>query len=427
MRVGSPWPGVVAWSLLLPYLALHRWSILRRSARAHIVSMVTGSIALGFWLQVVSWSTVPDLPALTAVLLVGLNTAFQFTDAQVTYDLRWVWPLQLIPPVVFDLALLLFDAFGGEGLLSVWEAEPGAGPTWLILQSLGFFLSVAILTVVGRFARERDERLVEFAQARSQLDVLKAEQAVVQRTCDLMLGGLQAGRFSHDVAGPLSVMGVTLKELDRACPAEARASLGPIIVDLRVATERLREMTAFMSRGLKGEHPAAPRDIHELLEESKKHLRHLLKGHGRDVPELWVDVQPAEVMAEPLHATAIANILANGALQGGDAPLVVLGERGEDGAYELVLRDHGVAPAQRAEAMERVKRATSLSFRPTQDSRDESYEGQGLGLFLACIVLSRQGGSIEVREPQEGPGLELCIHLRLAQGTMASAGEPPPA
>ncbi len=418
---------IFAWLLLFPAIGMFRRSILTRQPDLHIAATAINSVSVGLWIQTISWATVPNLPALTAVFLIGLNTAFQFNDSQVTYDFRWLGPFQLVHVLIFDVALLVVDATGGHGLIAAWQSDSHATVMWLILQGLGFLLALSILAVVGRFARERDKRLLEMGRAQSQLKVLQAEQAVVQRTCDLMLGGLQAGRFSHDAAGPLSVMGITLSELERACPADARSQLAPALVDLRVATDRLREMTAFMSKGLKGEHPAALRDVQQLIEESRGHLRHLLKGHGRDLPELWIDVEPAQVVVEPLHATAIANILANGALQSRDAPLVVLGKRSGDHHYELRLRDHGVPPSQRAEAMDRIRQAISLSFRPTDARRDEPYEGQGLGLFLVLIVLTRQGGSIEVCEPEEGDGIEMVLTLRAAQGSTEATGEPDPA
>jgi signal transduction histidine kinase len=76
--------------------------------------------------------------------------------------------------------------------------------------------------------------------------------------------------------------------------------------------------------------------------------------------------------------------------------------RRTEGAAELRVRDHGpgLPPDQRARATDRFWRAP-----------DAPSGGTGLGLAIVAELVGRSGGSVELLEPAEGPGLEVVVRL----------------
>ena len=412
--VDPPFVPAILWLLQVPAYLWFRHAVLTRDGEAFRRSWVACTILLGLWLNALAWTTATELVAVTAVLLVGLQSAFIVMDSQTFHDDEGALALNLLPLVVFDAGLFLYDAVGGEGLVHAARTTPETAITWVLLQGLTAGLAATLLTVVGRLARERDRNLQMEQESARQLAVIDAEREVLRRTCDFMLGGLEAGRFSHDVAGPLMVLEAGLDELGRRLPEDERATLEPIVTDLAAATHDLADMTTFMVRGLRGQHRPAAVPVETLIDRTAAFLGPLLRGHELAPPRVDRVLEPAEVRAEPLHPTALANILANGALQAPDAPLTIRGRVAGD-HYELVLRDYGSDGSERLVALRRVRKALSLAA-PDGD-RDARYRGQGMGLLLAKVVVTRQGGELEARVPEQGPGLELVVRLRLGEPT----------
>ena len=84
---------------------------------------------------------------------------------------------------------------------------------------------------------------------------------------------------------------------------------------------------------------------------------------------------------------------------------------------QVVVRDHGpgMSAAERARATDRFWRGPASS--PT---------GTGLGLAIVQHLVEAGGGSVELRDPAEGPGLEICVRLA-ADNTAGTAASSPDA
>ncbi len=115
------------------------------------------------------------------------------------------------------------------------------------------------------------------------------------------------------------------------------------------------------------------------------------------------------------HASTLANLLTNGALQRHDTAVEVRGHAVNDWFYELVLRDHGVAPEERAQAIAKIKSSLSLASpaeeRALEPHEPRAYRGYGVALMMARVLVVRYGGHLTASAPASGRGVEFHLVL----------------
>ncbi len=416
---GGAW-GLLAWLGALPWL----W-LMRRCAQAYAGTPAPPrppalfwpyAAAIYGWILFSSWFFPPQYGALP-VLVTGamlVNTIRMLHDAA---PLRQSY-------VAGGLgawgALLLVDLVGGPGPLHL----AGEAPLLVVGTLLGHVLVVAAtvagVRAIGRQFREGEDDQRDRAELERQIAVMAREREVVQRSSTLMVQGLAATQFSHDVKSPLTVLALHTWELGELLPtlppAQATA-LARIRDELTTVQETLGAMAAELVRAVSGPSQAAPQPVDRLADEACRVLQQLLPGYRLAAPRLALPapLPSTPVWTAPGHATVLANILLNSRLHGSeDIELTVQDDHPH--FLRLCVRDFGVAAADRAPALARVRQRLALeapvpapaSAEPAPGALPQSY---GLGLMLAKLQLMRAGGTLRAEAPAQGPGLRFVLVL----------------
>lgn len=441
MGITDGWGGnaVVVWGLLVaqvPPVLVARAHLRARSERPFATWYWGHSLLQFLWLQHLCWLAAPVSWIVgTAILL-----AWAFNDAWNFWDARHVLLQYATALLIFDLSLLGVDAAGGHGLLHLIATAPGTGRAFLVSQAIVTLLACTIVVLVGRHARDHDARHVEHGRLEGELALLRREREIVQQSCSFLTNGLTASRFSHDVANPICVisgnvafLNDTLTEgpledpaaqaaLERL-PSEDREAIEEAVArwtgtmrelgqDIGDATAKVSRMTSVLARSVRSRLPLSPRTAASLVEGAVQAAIDAVLTHDVTTNVPRVDVEPGEVWVTDEHVASLGNILSNGMLQRPDHPVDITGRSAGPWFYVISIRDHGVAPAARAEAMSAVRR--SLALAPDDGSgaaRQGRYRGFGIGLMLAKVLVLRYNGWLSVHEPDDGPGLVFAIVL----------------
>lgn len=380
----------------------------RRGAR-----LWTGVAALELtqfaWIQAVTWCALPYVPLIAMALLFAMSITWTFNDALVLYDAT---PLRLIHALsvpLFDLGLLAVDLVGGRGLLHAYRLAPSTILSFVAIQLVLAALAQAIVATVGRQAREVDARIGDQS-------ALLAERALLQRVAGVLGQGLRVGRFSHDIAGPVTALSGQLQVVEEALRAakhddpllaeDARES----VAEMRVAAQRILDMTALLARSLRHREETSLVEATTLVARALGDMRVALHGHGIDAAKVALDVEGGTVHAADGHVAALANLLTNAVLQAPGSPVQLRGRPLSAWFYALDLRDRATPIEGRELTLERIRRALQLE----PDARElggepPPYRGHGVGLMMAKIVAMRHRGWISARAPAEGPGIELRV------------------
>jgi signal transduction histidine kinase len=407
-----PW-GLVFGSVLL--MLGTRWTLgAQREARVPRIFWVQSCVQI-WWMGAVVWyATTPLALAMFFVL-----SAAAVNDARFFYDTVEARLSHLVPWLLFPLVLLTVDLFGGAGLLARQAVDPmyvkyAAGVLIGVLLLVQF-----VLSTIGRQHYETDMALFARSRLESQLAEARREREVLRRSCDLMVHGVSASSFSHDVASPLSLVTMAAEDIDGTLArmpegtalAEVKAALGPLVQQLVRATDRVTEMTAALARSLRRAETPTPVGAGRLVSDALDAMKFSLVRHGlRDFPAPSVDLEESDVFVVPGHSGALANVLVNGALQAPSEKLVIRGEGQGEWYYAISVRDFGVGSGERAEALAGIK--ASLSLEPDAAPPDEQNgKRYGVALLLAKLLVVRYGGWLEVSSPTEGPGLVFTIVL----------------
>jgi hypothetical protein len=376
-----------------------------------------------FWIAALAFYTEP---VFSVVLAVGL-CSLAFHDARYFYNARFLHLYYLLVWPAFLVVLVAVDVVGGRGLLARVAAQPhylrAAVPITLTVM-LNLQLIVA---VVGRQWRELDGKLWAFSQAQAQLAEMRREREVIARSCDFLVQGITAGRFSHDVASPISTVALSAAELSSglgtlrenlAAHLSARPDLAELLDQLQGAVARisrgqmrLHDMTMNMARSLRGEVDTRGRSIEDVVRASLGELQTALARHEARYIEPNVQLASAEVYVTDEHAAAIGSIMCNGFLQSPLTPLQVTGHPADSWFYVLAIRDFGVAVPERAEALGRVRRSLTLADAEPRAVESRTYEGLGMGLVLAKLLFVRNNGWLGVMLPESDRGLVFLIVL----------------
>jgi signal transduction histidine kinase len=236
---------------------------------------------------------------------------------------------------------------------------------------------------------------------RDELGDLAQQVNTMAQDIDKMLQGQRALllALSHELRSPL-----TRARLNAELLPENPASREPRDALLRDLAE-MRDLIADLleSERLSGGKPALqrePTDLGALMEE-------VLRAHGDAARCEWhpaaaMPLVPVDRMRLRL---ALRNLVDNALRHGGDGGRVALSLEVAQGHARLVVRDHGsgVQESQLARLAE--------PFYRTDDARQRSTGGVGLGLYLARLVAQAHGGRLSFRNA--APGLEVTLLLPL--------------
>jgi signal transduction histidine kinase len=398
-----------------------QWQMRRQNKRRiPVVCWAFGTLQM-LWMIGLAWYSVPEF----SVVLAAALWAVAFHDARYFYDAIWLRLHYLLVWPAFFLILFAVDLFGGPGLLARAREQPG-----FVRMALAFSLLVAglvqiILVVIGRQWYRLDVKVWAHASAQTQLAEMRREREVIARSCAFIAQGLTAGQFSHDVASPLSTVSLSVGQLVEnldalAAELEARrdkeilsrvVTLREAVTGIARGNARLHEMTSAMSRSLRGGSTLAEVDIGALMSAAEKEMRVSSGRHGVRPAQPIVEVTPGTVFATEEHAAALGSILCNGVLQKPEVPLHVRGTPLGRFFYLLAIRDQGVPSHERAAALERVRASLALVDAGAKTESTSTYQGYGIGLTLAKLLLVRNNGWLAVDAPAEGPGLIFKVVL----------------
>ena len=293
-------------------------------------------------------------------------------------------------PAAYTGALTALVVAAFSGLLVVYK--PMAIPDHVIpYQIVGLWFGFVICAMgvawfVVRMANGLRRRDQELARAREQ--ALRDEKILALAT--------QAASAAHDLGTPLSTIQVLAGELARHAPDDAQFQSE--LATLRGQLERCKQV----SRRLLDQAGCAPAEsgaaqhlpayLDEVLSRWQLH-------HPRT--EIVLDIDPLpdiRFLADDALEQALYNLLDNAA-QASPARVTVQA-RVREGVLELVIDDEG--PGIPEHVLSRLGREP-VTTRP---------EGRGFGVLLACAVLERLGGGVQLKNRDAG-GASTRVRLPL--------------
>ena len=137
------------------------------------------------------------------------------------------------------------------------------------------------------------------------------------------------------------------------------------------AQQRVLAMSDVHATALRQHDPMQPEAIEALFAQAWREAAATLASHGVKHPqEPSFTLSPASVFVTAGHASTFSNLLTNGALQSPHRPIEVRGAPCGECFYQVVIRDHGVAPEARAAALARIERSLSLDGEASRQATD---------------------------------------------------------
>ena len=416
---------VLVWSLCLlqlPFMLLSGHYLRSRSRKAFSVSYWVQSMLQFTWLQLLAFYTMPTFPLIGVALLFGLFFGWVFNDCLAMYDARHVKLQYLLAFPLFNLFLIGIDLFGGHGLIYAWSVNAQYFFNVLALQLALVMLTQAIISVIGRHIYDHDLRLLQQSALLQELAGMRSERAVLEQTWGLLAKGLTASRFSHDINSVVMLLQNSVDEFRRelGSPGIGRHKrvLAPNWANLDMAqnnliwsVDRIDSMARELATSVRREKACEMVGIESLMIKSLSDMKDMLRGHQISAPEVIQDLETSGVSVTDGHTSAIANLLSNGVQQAPGESIELRGVSVSDWYYLLSIRDRGVSPAERGEAVRNIVNALSLDGDEEGARRSSRYKGYGLGLMMAKILVVRYGGWVGVSIPDEGPGIVMNIVL----------------
>ena len=404
----------ICWILALgtlPLLLVSRAAFLRAKTRVIPKVYWIQSVVQLTWLALLGWYATPAYaPVLFFVLCLLL-----FNDVRMLYSapaLRALYSSMWVGQIA---VLLLVDAFGGSGLLALMHAQPRHAAFVLLAELCVGFLNLIIIQIVGKGHQERDLAFHKNAELEATLRAMKAERGVLARSCDFLLQGLSAGRFSHDVSSPISVMLVEVERLRGKLSEQSDGRLDPQVARslerLNEAGELTQALTRSLARSLREPADFVAVRLSDLIDEAIGHAAQALQRHAIVMREPVKAFDDSAVVVSREHAAAIGNVLVNGVLQRPDLPIEIAGASATDYFCKVSIRDWGVPPDQQNQALTRVQAHMSLLAEDANVDRLGEYDGHGIGLLLTKALVVRWGGWLAARAPETGAGLRFELVL----------------
>ncbi len=366
-----------------------------------------------------------------AFLVVGIFAlcAWAFNDVRLFHDhpsLRWQFTL---PFVVFDLGVLALAQWAPAGSALAQTLSFHTTPVFYAVQVGVVGIVLAIVVLVGRHTRAYDTRLWEMTHLARQNALLRKEREIIERACRLMATGLHVSKFSHDVASPLTVLTLNIsflreqaeRELQRSDPSRAAVwqRHRDLLADADKARTHLQQLAESMVRAVKEQSPLRRMPVAELITRAWSDTENTLQSHDIVPLPCVPDLATGSVIVTEGHASALANILTNGVLQAPAAALEISGRPVNRWFYRLSVRDHGVAPEHRDEALQRIEAAMALASPPPErettptPADGRAYRGHGLALMMAKVLLARHNGWITARRPDDPAASGIVFDLIL--------------
>ncbi len=249
-----------------------------------------------------------------------------------------------------------------------------------------------------------------------------AENEAVRKASGFLEQGILAGRFSHDVSSPLSIIHFASEHFAESEVRSAFSEADEEMLELMAeATERLIRESRRLAAAIRGTTKVEEHRVDEWVLEAVKFSR--LTGAriaGASDFKTVVRLDDAVVKITEQHVGALADIISNAVRASPTTPVEITGRSNAIGLYEISIRDHGVETDQQVEACARVQAVLDLDATTVEDTRT----GLGIGLSIAKLTAVRYGGALKVEIP-EGRGLMVTMVLPLGGATEDTPGAEP--
>jgi Histidine kinase-, DNA gyrase B-, and HSP90-like ATPase len=417
-RLADP-EGLLLWALVAAHLPSAIWvrdALRLRDERAFRRAFFVQSQVQLQWLLLLTWRMGVQLPLVSIGVLFGMMLGWAFQDALLSHGAWFVRAQYLAAFVLFDAALLSRDAAHGRGLLHALSVDRRSAVSFLVNQAILAGLTQMVIATMGRTAREREEERQRALVLRVENERLSLEHHLLRRIAGLLAGGVSAGQLTHDIASPITVLGMNAEVLAEMLARETLSDLGEmreIVEDMRLSVDVLRRMSQATLQMIRLGGELKHREVSELVNDAATFARSSLREHkGREL-RLTQTLARCAVKVSPLHAHALSNLMVNGVLhQAEDATLSIRGDLDGD-AYRLELRDHGIDPEERPTRLANIRAAVSLLGDAAPTVRSGEYRGFGMGLQLARTLIVSSGGTFDLEEPPEGRGIVVVLRLPL--------------
>ena len=372
---------------------------------------IAGTLQL-VWLMAATWVLTPWWSIVIGLAFAGLFA----NDLRFFQDSRSLLATTVGGGIAGLVWIAMADPLWSGGFASRYEGAPAQ-----VIITASLYVSIVTISAIFLMSVGRQMRLLAENQERSialtrQLAVSERERQVIRRSAAFLASGVQATQFSHDVKGPLTVLGLNLDYLEilaKRAPKALSTELLDLTDELHHSRGQLYAMTAAMADALREGGTPEPTTVSELLESGQERFETMLPAYGRKPPTLDVEVDDLPVWATPGIPAVIGNLFLNSTVHG--STVLTIRVDASDAAFlVLMCRDNGVSEQERPEALLRVR--SRLDLEATRDMGGRTHQGPeprsyGMALLLAKIQLLRTAGWLDVAAPKEGPGFVFLLAL----------------
>ncbi|MBI2896383.1 MAG: hypothetical protein HYY06_22690 [Deltaproteobacteria bacterium] len=285
---------------------------------------------------------------------------------------------------------------------------------FVYVAELSVFLLVMVLATVLFGAEARKSIVAQRERSRLALEVeakthdLALAQAELVEAAKLVTVGRLAAGVAHEVNNPLAYVMANLHGLREGLP---EGELTPLIEDALHGAERIRAVV----RQLASFAQATPAAAWGKVDGAVELAATMAAAHLKDRATLEIALEPLPRVAidEALLAQVLLNLLINAAqsIQPGDGEhnRVRVTARGQTDFVELVVQDTG--PGFSPEVLEHL-------FEPFYTTK-HLHEGQGLGLAISRLIVTRAGGSVVAQNDPDG-GARIAVKVPIFEETAQS-------
>ena len=249
--------------------------------------------------------------------------------------------------------------------------------------------------------------LATIAQGQDITERKEAEDQLRATLDDLQRSNEELEQFayvaSHDLQEPLrmvaSYVELLAKRYQGQIDDKADRYIGYALGGARRMQTLINDLLAF-SRVGRREEPFTAVDLNRVLTQARLNLRLAIERSGARITS---DRLPTVTGDEVQLAQLLQNLLDNAIkFRGGEAPLVQVSARPDDGSWVISVHDNGIgiAPPHQDRIFKLFQRLHT----------QEEYPGTGIGLSLCKKIVERHGGRIQV-ESEPGKGTTFSFTL----------------
>jgi two-component system sensor histidine kinase RegB len=280
-----------------------------------------------------------------------------------------------------------------------------------VIYRVGFALSllVGIVFLAGYIGRIAEESL-RMSQA------LAATQLALSREHQLSSLGAMAAAAAHELGTPLATIAVTAREIERSLPegADKEGDLELIRSQTARCRDILAELAGIQRQDMVHFHKAPLLSV--LEEAAAPHLhsgkRVIFNVEGHDVGDIAPQTPEIERRPEVIHG--MRNLIQNAV----DFAYTTVNIRTRVGRGRIEVRIEDDGPGYPAELLGSLGEPF-VSTRNRSKSSETSYQGMGLGIFIAKTLLERRGVDVAFfnrRKRADKPGGATAQLLWLDEG-----------